>query len=153
MKNTGAVCFLGETENRGEELCRHIYSQVDFFLSSGACGFIFTADTEFGLMCARQVILRSRRQNGNRSEFIRLIAVIPYEEHICEKSEAFRDEYFDVLEKCDASLTFARDEQDYFQADFTQAIIDLSDVVICAEKSEYARLYASATGKKIIGVC
>lgn len=153
MENFGAVCFLGETDNTGEKKCRRIYSAVDKILQSGACSFIFCADTYFGLACARQILLRKRKQQGDNPDFINLVAAIPYEEHIGLCDEDFRNEYFDVLSRCDSTVCFARNEEEFIEADFIQAIIDLSDIIICAEnKTEYARLYATAVNKKIIGI-
>ena len=152
MKTYGAVCFVGETEEENEELNLRIYKLIDGFLDCGACGFIFSAESRFGLICARQVLLRKRLQKGNGADFIRLIAFIPYEAHIADESEIFRNDYFELLEKCDAALIFAREKSDFVQSDFIQEIIDMADVVVCAEKCEYARLYATAKNKKIIDI-
>ncbi len=150
MTSYGAICFVGEIENRGEDLCRRIYALISSFLECGACGFIFPSDSSFGLLCAKQVLLRKRRQKGNSPDFVRLIAFVPYEDHIADKTENFRNDYFNVIENCDASIVFARDKTVFVESDFVQEIIDMADIVICAAKSEYARLYATAKGKKII---
>ncbi len=146
------VCFLGETTLREEEISLTVYSQICSFLDCGACGFIFSADSSFGLLCAEQVILRKKRQKGNFPDFVRLFAFIPYEEHIEEKTEAFRTHYYDVLEHCDVNVVFEKDKTEFVESDFIQEIIDCSDIIICAEKCEYARLYATAKGKKIIDI-
>ena len=146
------VCFLGETTLREEEISLTVYSQICSFLDCGACGFIFSADSSFGLLCAKQVILRKRRQKGNVPDFARLFAFVPYEEHIAEKSEEFRTFYYDVLERCDMNIVFEKDKTEFVESDFIQEIIDCSDIIVCAENCEYARLYATAKGKKIIGL-
>lgn len=149
MISYGAVCFAGEIDEENEALSLQIYSLISSFLECGACGFVFSADSSFGLLCAKQVLLRKRRQKGDSPDFIRLIAFVPYEDHIDDKPENFRNTYFEVLENCDAAIVFARDKTVFVESDFVQEIVDISDVVICAAKSEYARLYATAKGKRI----
>ena len=85
-------------------------------------------------------------------DFARLFAFVPYEEHIAEKSEEFRTFYYDVLERCDMNIVFEKDKTEFVESDFIQEIIDCSDIVVCAENCEYARLYATAKGKKIIDI-
>lgn len=147
-RKRGAVCFLGE----GQTDCRKIFAIIDDFLLNGFNTFIFSADTSFCLECAEQVILRKKKQRGNTPDKIRLFAAIPFEEHINRRSEKFRDEYFNVLEKCDEVVIFDK-EQSFIASDFSEFILDKSSILVCTEKgSEYEKLYAEAMGIKIIGM-
>ncbi len=148
IRKRGVVCFFGEAQAD----CRKIFALIDNLLTDGYDVFIFSADTLFCLECAKQVILRKKKQRGNISDKIKLFAVIPYEEHIDSRSEIFRDKYFEVLEKCDDVAIFEKEES-FIESDFSEYILNKSSVLICPEKgSEYAKLYAQAMGIKIIGV-
>lgn len=148
IRKRGAVCFLGETETDSKK----IFAIVDDLLLSGSDTFIFSADTFFCLECAKQVILRKKKQRGNTPDKIKLFGVIPFEEHINFRSEKFRDEYFEVIEKCDEVLIFDK-EQSFIASDFSEFILNKSSVLVCPEKgAEYEKLYANATGIKIIGM-
>ena len=148
IRKKGAVCFLGE----GQTDCRKIFAIIDDLLLNKFNAFIFSADTLFCLECARQVILRKKKQRGNTTDKIKLLGVIPFEDHINRRSENFRDEYFEVLENCDDVIVF--DNKDSFiESDFSEFILNKSSILICPEKgSEYEKLYAQAMGIKIIGM-
>ena len=145
---SGAVCFFGDTSTDSIE----IFSRIDNLLSDGYNMFIFSADSLFCLECAKQVILRKKKQRGNIPDKIKLSAVIPFEEHINNRSEKFRDKYFEVIEKCDDVIVFDRKDS-FIESDFSEFILNKSSVLVCPEKgSEYAKLYAQAMGIKIIGM-
>lgn len=148
IRKSGTVCFFGDT---GADSGR-IFSLTDNLLADGYNMFIFPADSMFCLECAKQVILRKKKQRGNIPDRIKLSAVIPFEEHINNRSEKFRDKYFEVIEDCDDVIVF--DSKDSFiESDFSEFILNRSDVLVCPEKgSEYAKLYAQAMGIKIIGI-
>ena len=145
---SGAVCFFGDTIADSVE----IFSRIDNLLSDGYNMFIFSADSLFCLECAKQVILRKKKQRGNIPDKIKLSAVIPFEEHINNRSEKFRDKYFEVIEKCDDVIVFDRKDS-FIESDFSEFILNKCSVLVCPEKgSEYAKLYAQAMGIKIIGM-
>lgn len=148
IRKRGTVCFLGE----GQTDYRKIFAIIDDLLLNKFNAFIFSADTFFCLECAKQVILRKKKQRGNTPDKIRLFAVLPFEEHINQRSEKFRNKYFEVLEKCDEVIVFDK-EQSFIKSDFSEFILNKSSVLICPEKgSEYEKLYAQAMGIKIIGI-
>ena len=148
IRKRGAVCFLGE----GQTDCRKIFGLIDNLLLNRYGIFIFSADTLFCLECAKQVILRKKKQRGNTPDKIKLLGVIPFEEHINNRSENFRDKYFEVLEKCDDVIVFDKEES-YIRSDFSEFILNKSSILICPEKgSEYEKLYAQAMAIKIIGM-
>lgn len=148
IRKRETVCFLGEAE----ENSRKIFAIIDDLLLNGFNAFVFSADTFFCLECAKQVILRKKKQRGNTPDKIKLFASIPFEEHINYRSEKFRDEYFDVLGKCDEVVIFDK-EQSFVASDFSEFILNKSSVLVCPENgSEYEKLYANATGIKIIGI-
>lgn len=148
LRKRGAVCFLG----KGQTACRKIFALTDNLILNGYSIFIFSADTLFCLECAEQVIMRKKKQRGNIPDRIKLLGVIPFEEHINRRNEIFRDKYFEVLEKCDDVIVF--DNKDSFiESDFSEFILNKSNILICPEKgSEYEKLYAQAMGIKIIGI-
>ena len=148
IRKRGAVCFFGEAQAD----CRKIFALIDNLLLDGYDMFIFPADTLFCLECAKQVILRKKKQRGNVADKIKLFAMIPYEEHINKRSEKFRNEYFEVLEKCDDVTVFEKEES-FIQSDFSEYILNKSSIMICPENGlEYEKLYAQALGIKIIGM-
>ena len=143
-----SVCFLGE----GQTDCRKIFALLDRLLHDGYGVFLFSADSMFCLECAEQVILRKKKQRGNIPDRIMLISVIPYEDHINRRTENFWDKYFQVLENCYDFIIFDKEES-FIESDFSEFILNSSSILICPEKSsEYEKLYAKATGIKIIGV-
>lgn len=96
VRRSKTACFSGNTEDEYE-----IYKAVDDVISLGYENFLFCAETESGLMFAKQVILRKKKQIGNKPDKIILTAVVSDERHADNKDEVFRDEYFSVIEKCD----------------------------------------------------
>lgn len=148
IRKKGAVCFFGEAQAD----CRKIFALIDNLLLNGYNVFIFPADTFFCLECAKQVILRKKKQRGNIPDKIKLSAVIPFEEHINRRSEKFRDEYFEVLKKCD-DVTVFENKESFIESDFSEFILNKSSILLCPEKGwEYEKLYAEAMGIKIIGI-
>lgn len=148
IRKRGAVCFFGDAQAD----CRKIFALIDDLLFYGYDMFIFPADTLFCLECAKLVILRKKKQRGNIADRIKLFAVIPFEEHINNRSENFRNEYFEVLEKCDDVAVF-ENEENFIESDFSEFILNKSSILICPEKgAEYEKLYAQAMGIKIIGM-
>lgn len=95
-RRSKTACFIGNTEDECE-----IYKAVDNAVSQGFEMFLFCAENESGLMFAKQVILRKKKQTGNTPDKIILTAVVSDERHADNKDEVFRDEYFSVIEKCD----------------------------------------------------
>lgn len=95
-RRSKTACFTGDTEDEYE-----IYKAVDDAIDQGYENFLFCAETESGLMFAKQVMLRKKKQTGNKPDIIILTAVVSDERHADNKDEVFRDEYFSVVEKCD----------------------------------------------------
>ncbi len=149
IKRKKTACFLGEKRMNRSAM---IYSVADELLKSGIDSFIFSADTFFCLESAMQVILRKKKQCGNVVTKIKLTGVIPYETHVDFRAEEYRNMYFDVLEKCDEIICFDEEER-FVAADFSEFILNRSSILVCPEKgAEYEKLYAAATGIKIIGI-
>ena len=148
IRKSEAVCFLGE----GQTDCRKIFALADNLILKGYGKFIFSADSLFCLECAEQIILRKKKQRGNTPDSIKIIGVIPYENHTNHRTENFRDKYFQVLENCDDVIIFDKEES-FIESDFSEFILNSSSILICpGNGSEYEKLYAKATGIKIIGV-
>lgn len=95
-RRSKTACFTGDTEDEYE-----IYKAVDDAISLGYENFLFWAENESGLMFAKQVMLRKKKQTGNKPDKIILTAVVSDERHADNKDEVFREEYFSVIEKCD----------------------------------------------------
>ena len=142
------VCFFGNDDVDSKK----IYSLIDELILCGAESFLFPAHSFFCLDCAKQVLLRKKKQKGNTADKIRLSAYIPYEAYIDSQSEKFRNAYFEILEKCDDVIIFD-DEESFVNADFSESILNRCSIVVCAENgAEYEKLYAAASGIKIIGI-
>ncbi len=95
-RRSKTVCFCNETDDEYE-----IYNAVDNAVSQGFEHFLFCAENDSGLSFAKQVLLRKKKQKGNKSDKIILVAVVSDESHADNKDESFRDEYFSLLEECD----------------------------------------------------
>lgn len=78
-----------------------LYRQIDKLVNEGITHYLFNADTDAGLRFARQVLLRKKKQKGNKADNISLIAVTIDENAIADRNELFRNEYFDILSLCD----------------------------------------------------
>lgn len=149
IKRKKTACFLGEKRINHSAM---VYFVADKLLKNGIDSFVFSADTFFCLESAMQVILLRKKQCGNIVPKIKLTGVIPYETHVNFRTEKYRNMYFDVMEKCDETICFDEEEH-YVAADFSEFILNRSSILICPEKgAEYEKLYAAATGIKIIGI-
>lgn len=150
IRKSKTACFLGETET-DINLSINIFALADRFIAQGINTFLFSADSLFSLECASQILLRRKKQIGKIPDSIRLVAFVPFENHVNEKNEKFREKYFSVLEKCDDVTVFSKSEEDFIFSDFAEFIIDKSSIVVCPEKgAEYEMLFAEARGRKII---
>ncbi len=78
-----------------------LYKHIDALINKGIQYFLFNADNEHGLRFARQVLLRKKKQTGNKADRIFLIAVTCDENAVSDKEESFRDEYYEILSLCD----------------------------------------------------
>ena len=142
------VCFFGNAYVDSKK----IYRVIDELILCGAESFLFPTHSFFCLDCAKQVLLRKKKQKGNTVDKIRLSAYIPYESYINNQSEKFREEYFSVLEKCD-DIIIADKEETFVNADFSESILDRCCILVCPENgAEYEKIYAAASGIKIIGI-
>ena len=147
-RKSDVVCFFGESEVDSKK----IYSVIDELILCGAERFLFPAHSFFCLDCAKQVLLRKKKQKGNTADKIRISAYIPYEAYIDSQNEKFRNAYFDVVEKCDDVIIFD-DEESFVNADFSESILNRCSIAVFAENgAEYEKIYAKATGIKIIGI-
>ncbi len=78
-----------------------LYGKVDTLVNEGIKYFLFNAENENGLRFAGQVLLRKKKQTGNKADSIFLIAVTSDENAVSHRNETFRDRYFDILACCD----------------------------------------------------
>ncbi len=104
-RRSKTACFLGNTEDEYE-----IYKAVDYAVSQGYEYFLFCAENESGLMFAKQVILRKKKQTGNIPDKIILTAVVSCENHADNKDEAFRNNYFEIIPECDCFIELKNNE-------------------------------------------
>ena len=142
------VCFFGNDVVDSKK----IYKMIDELILCGAESFLFSAHSFFCLDCAKQVLLRKKKQKGNTADKIRISAFIPYESYVNNKSEKFRNEYFEVLGNCDDVIIYDREET-FVNADFSESILNRCSIVVCTENgAEYEKIYAAASGIKIIGI-
>ncbi len=96
FRRSKIACFCGDysTENK-------LYSLIDNAVTDGIECFLFSAEAENGFAFARQVLLRKKKQKGNKADKISLVAVVTNEHFADEKDEKFREEYFDIVAQCD----------------------------------------------------
>lgn len=106
-RRSKTACFSGNTEDEYE-----IYKAVDYAVSQGYEYFLFCAENESGLMFAKQVILRKKKQTGNIPDKIILVAVVTDERHTDNKDEVFRENYFSVLSQCDYFFDLKNNDSD-----------------------------------------
>lgn len=106
-RRSKTACFSGNTEDEYE-----IYKTVDYAVSQGYEYFLFCAENESGLMFAKQVILRKKKQTGNIPDKIILVAVVTDERHTDNKDEVFRENYFSVLSQCDYFFDLKNNDSD-----------------------------------------
>ncbi len=86
-----------------------VYTSVSDAVENGIECFLFNAETESGLLFAKQVLLRKKKQKGNKADKINLVAVISSEHFADDRDEQFRNEYFDVMSQCDDVLCLRSD--------------------------------------------
>lgn len=95
-RRSKTACAINKYDDAPE-----IYRRIDTLVNDGTTHFLFNADTVEGLDAAQQVLLRKKKQKGNISDKIILIAVTCNENAIADRSEDFRDRYFDIISCCD----------------------------------------------------
>lgn len=105
VRRSKTACYCGGVEDD-----KTLFGCVDRAVADGYECFLFNAERESGLRFAKQAMLRKKLQRGNKPDKIILAAVIADENHIAEKDGQFRNEYFDVLEKCDHLIDLKSDE-------------------------------------------
>lgn len=99
----------GKNYRLSDELAVMMFSAIDKNISDGFGNFMFSPG-DAGCLFARQALLRKKLQKGNAADKIRLTAVMTHENCFDNLSEKKRDEYFDLLSRCDECITAGRDK-------------------------------------------
>ena len=87
-----------------------LFRQIDSLINDGIQFFLFNADTQDGLRFAEQVLLRKKLQKGNHEDKIILIAVTHNENAINDRDEKFRNNFFDIISRCDEFIDIRNNE-------------------------------------------
>lgn len=114
MDKSYILLFAGRSKTAGycggNENDMTLFACIEAAILEGYECFLFCAEKESGLRFAKQVLLRKKLQRGNKTDKIILAAVIADENCMSDKNEKLRNEYFDILEKCDRLIDLKSDE-------------------------------------------
>lgn len=97
---SGHSCFIQNKSNL-QQLKIKMYEEIDKAIKNGTDTFYFGACCGFELVCANLVLSCKKIINFRNPQYIKLIAIIPYEEQANDWSNENRELYFDTLAKCD----------------------------------------------------
>lgn len=111
-KRLKSLCFSGhkseklpQSKEGLERLQKRLNEEIDKAIEDGVNKFYFGACYGFDLMCANEILRRKKVINFKKPKFIKLIAVIPYEEQAIRWNEENRELYYNILGKCDDVIT------------------------------------------------
>lgn len=105
-----------------------LFAQICDAIKNGYENFMFCPEDEQGIIFANQLLLRRKLQKGNKPDKIILVAVISHENNASDKSEEFREKYFDILAEADILLDLRTDEDHACE----KFMISKSSLIICA---------------------
>ena len=131
------ACFAGHQSERlpqGEALKQlriKLSGEIEKAIKDGYNTFLFGGTRGWELMAAGKVVKRKTLIDFNNPCYIRLIAIIPYEEQAVRYSLADHELYYKIMSRCDEVITLniRYNRQCYAQRD--QYIVEHSNRVIC----------------------
>lgn len=105
------VCFTGHRSEKlpggeGLELLRkRLALEIERALQDGYDTFLFGGAYGFDLMAAEEVLKKKALIDLQNPRYIRLIAVIPFEEQAVRFSLADHERYYEIMPQCNEVIT------------------------------------------------
>ena len=131
------VCFTGHRSERlpkGEALEHlriRLSEEIEKAIKDGYNTFIFGGAYGWDLMAAEKVIKKKTVIDFDNPRYIRLIAVIPYEEQAVRYSIADHELYYEIMPKCDEVITLNTHYNIRCYAQRNQYMVEHSSRIIC----------------------
>ena len=131
------VCFTGHRSEklpRGEalELLRkRLELEIERALQDGYDTFLFGGAYGFDLMAAEEVLKKKALIDLQNPRYIRLIAVIPFEEQAVRFSASDHERYYEIMPQCNEVITLNTHYSSQCYAQRNQYMVDRSNRVIC----------------------
>lgn len=159
------LCFSGhcseklpQSEEKLEKLQKKLNEEIDKAIEDGVDTFYFSACYGFDLMCANVILSRKKLINLDKAQFVKLIAVLPYEEQPVHWNEENRELYYTTLAKCDDVITL---NSKYIQGCYNESnryMVEHSSRLICYYNGSgwgigYTVNYAEKNNLKITNLC
>ena len=131
------ACFAGHQSERlpqGEALKQlriKLSGEIEKAIKDGYNTFLFGGTRGWELMAAQEVVIKKTLIDFNKPRYIRLIAVIPYEEQAVKYPLVEHELYYKIMSRCDEVITLNTryNKQCYAQRD--QYIAKHSTRAIC----------------------
>ena len=164
-KRNKTLCFSGhrpEKLPKGKEkfnfILQRLYNEIDKAIFEGYDTFIFGACYGFDLICAEQVLLRKKIIQYKNPVYIKLIAVVPFEEQAAKWKEQDRDKYFNILSKCDGVIILNKHYRIGCYHERNRYMVDNSSKFICYYNGSgggtgYTVEYAKKRAIQIVNLC
>jgi Uncharacterized protein conserved in bacteria len=111
------------------------------------------------LICAEEVLIRKQIiRYTDPISFIKLVAVVPFEEQAARWNEQDRNKYFNILPKCDDVITLNKQYKAGCYHERNRYMVDNSSKLICyyngsAGGTGYTVEYAEKQSIQIVNLC
>lgn len=131
------VCFTGHRSEKLpggdalERLRKRLALEIERALHDGYDTFLFGGAYGFDLMAAEEVLKKKVLIDLQNPRYIRLIAVIPFEEQAVRFSVSDHERYYEIMPKCDEVITLNTRYSSQCYAQRNQYMVDRSNRVIC----------------------
>lgn len=131
------VCFTGHRSEKlpkGDAL-KHLRiklsKEIEKAIQDGCNTFLFGGAYGWDLMAAEEVIKKRAVIDFNNPRYIRLIAIIPFEEQAVRYSLSDHELYYEIMSKCDDVITLNTHYNSHCYAQRNQYMVERSSRVIC----------------------
>lgn len=150
------VCFAGHQNEKLpkgealEQLRIKLSREIEKAIQNGYDTFLFGGTQGWGLMAAGEVVKKKTLIDFNNPRYIRLIAVIPYEEQAVKYSLTDHELYYKIMSKCDEVITLNTRYNSRCYAQRDQYMAEHSSRVICYwDRQVFSKMVETvwATGK------
>lgn len=138
MSKQSTICFSGHRSERLpkpveglDELKLALYDEIERAIEDGFDTFLFGAAYGYDLLCAEIVLLRKKVIKKGVLPCIKLVAILPFEEQSVHWSENDREQYYNILPKCDEVITLSKKFYKGAYFDRNRFMVDNSSRLIC----------------------
>lgn len=151
MAREQTVCFTGHRSERMpmgealEKLTNKLSKTIETAIQDGYDTFLFGGAYGWDRLAAETIIKKKALISFQNPRYIRLIAVIPFEEQAVRYSIRDHERYYSIMAKCDEVITLSTRYHRTCYAQRNQYMVDRSSRVICY----WNGVYVSGTAQTV----